>query len=197
MFLFYITVSNNNSFYFYVRFKNFQFPGASDDIRKLAHGYLKNNFVQNFLPKPVAQRAAVNPPPASLAPQKKRKISVVATFLDSDDDDEEVVAHDPADDLPLANLVVPGCEELDAYFGLPTAAHVTKSGEEFDVLEWWKTHSHMFPNLSKMARQYLAMPASSAGVERLFSAAGRMHSSFRKNTKEDTLEMQLVVYQNA
>ncbi len=145
----------------------------------------------------MAQRAAVNPPPASLAPQKKRKISDVATFLDSDDDDEEVVPHDPADDLPLANLVVPGCEELDAYFGLPTAAHVTKSGEEFDVLEWWKTHSHIFPNLSKMARQYLAMPASSAGVERLSSAAGRMHSSFRKNTKEDTLEMQLVVYQNA
>ncbi len=55
----------------------------------------------------------------------------------------------------------------------------------------------MFPNLSKMAREYLAMPASFAGVERLFSVAGRTHSSFRKNAKEEPLEMQLVVYQNA
>ena len=96
MFLFYITVSNNNSCYFYVRFKNFQFLGASDDIRKLAHGYLKNNFVQNFLPKPVAQRVAVNPPPASLSHQKKRTISAVATFFDSDDHDEDFLAPDPA-----------------------------------------------------------------------------------------------------
>ena len=152
--------------------------------------------MQNFLPKPVAQPVVVNPPPASRAPQKKRKMSAVATFLDSDDDDEDVVADDPADDVSFANMVVPGSDELDAYFGLPQAQHVDKSGEEFDVLEWWKKHADVFPNLSKMARQYLAMPASSAGVERLFSAAGRMHSSFRKNTKEDTLEMQLVVYQN-
>ena len=32
-----------------------------------------------------------------------------------------------------------------------------------------------------MAKQYLACPASSAGVERVFSAAGRMHSDMRKS----------------
>ena len=35
----------------------------------------------------------------------------------------------------------------------------------------------------KMAKQYLAAPASTAGVERVFSAAGKMHSDLRKPTK--------------
>ena len=44
-----------------------------------------------------------------------------------------------------------------------------------DVLEWWRWQRHVFPDLSRMAQQYLAAPASSAGVERLFSRAGRYH----------------------
>ena len=41
-----------------------------------------------------------------------------------------------------------------------------------------------------MAKQYLAAPASTAGVERVFSAAGRMHNDLRKSMK-DTLEHSL------
>ena len=40
-----------------------------------------------------------------------------------------------------------------------------------NVMEWWRRHRSVFTNLSKTARQYLATPATSAGVERLFSAA--------------------------
>ena len=167
----------------------------------MAHLYLKNNFINNFLPKPTIQPAVDKPTTTrdtTEPPLKKKKLSAIATFLGSDDEDD--VNLDEVDDeidVPIANLGVPGIEELDAYLGLPQAPHIDKSGEECDILNWWKIHAHMFPNLSKMVRQYLAMPASSAGVERLFSAAGRMHSSFRKNTTEDNLEMQLVVYQNA
>ena len=32
-----------------------------------------------------------------------------------------------------------------------------------------------------MAKQYLAAPASTAAVERVFSAAGRMHNDLRKS----------------
>ena len=163
----------------------------------MAHTYLKNNFQQNFLPKPVdgndMRPDSSNKPDANVPPKKKNKASALATFLNDDDDGS--TEDDDDIDLPIANLV-PGVEELDAYLVLPQAHHVTKSGEDFSILSWWKEHSHMFPNLSKMARQYLALPASSAGVERLFSAAGRMNSSFRKSTTEESLEVQLVVYQN-
>ena len=43
----------------------------------------------------------------------------------------------------------------------------------------------------KMAKQYLAQPASSAGVERVFSAAGKMHDNLRKSMKDSTLEHSL------
>ena len=38
-----------------------------------------------------------------------------------------------------------------------------------------------------MAKQYLASPFSSAGVERVFSAAGKMHDDLRKSEKDSTL----------
>ena len=41
------------------------------------------------------------------------------------------------------------------------------------------------------ACKYLSMPASSAGVERVFSAAGRMHDDLRKSAKDNTLEHSL------
>ena len=39
-----------------------------------------------------------------------------------------------------------------------------------------------------MAKQYLAAPASSAGVERIFSSAGKMHSDLRKSIADESLK---------
>ena len=43
-----------------------------------------------------------------------------------------------------------------------------------DVLKWWKEHEHKYPILSKIARDYLCIPASSACVESIFSIAGNI-----------------------
>ena len=42
-----------------------------------------------------------------------------------------------------------------------------------------------------MVKQYFAAPASSAGVQRVLSAAGKMHGDLMKRTKDDTLEASL------
>ena len=47
-----------------------------------------------------------------------------------------------------------------------------------------------------MARGFFALPASSAGVERLFSAAGKKHGDAQKSTSEGSLEVSLMVFQN-
>jgi hypothetical protein len=39
-----------------------------------------------------------------------------------------------------------------------------------------------------MVKQYFAAPASSAGVECVFSAAGKMHGDLQKSAKDTTLE---------
>ena len=40
-----------------------------------------------------------------------------------------------------------------------------------DPLMWWKCHETFFPIISKLARKYLAIPASTAPSERVFSTA--------------------------
>uniref|UniRef100_A0A914PAG0 HAT C-terminal dimerisation domain-containing protein n=1 Tax=Panagrolaimus davidi TaxID=227884 RepID=A0A914PAG0_9BILA len=55
--------------------------------------------------------------------------------------------------------------ELDEYIeiSIPTDC------ENFCLLSWWRENSIRFPRLSKLARKYHSIPASSASVERLFS----------------------------
>ena len=59
------------------------------------------------------------------------------------------------------------------------------------VLAWWQAKESKWPNLAKMVKQYFAAPASSAGVERVFSAAGKMHGDLSKSAKDETLEHSL------
>jgi hypothetical protein len=85
--------------------------------------------------------------------------------------------------------------EVDMYLQLPSLP-CTRNGMDTCPLQWWRCHEHQLPHLAKMARQFLAMPASSAGVERLFSSAGNMHDDLRKCTKEDSLSLRLEVKVN-
>lgn len=53
-----------------------------------------------------------------------------------------------------------------------------------------------WPELARMVKQYFAAPASSAGMERVFSAAGRMHDDLRKAMNDGTLKHSLFAAHN-
>jgi hypothetical protein len=91
----------------------------------------------------------------------------------------------------------PITSEVDRYMALPQIKAILPSGNEACLLEWWKAQEPTLPHLAKMARQFLALPASSAGPERLFHAARRMHDELKKATKDTTLEHILNVYANS
>jgi len=55
--------------------------------------------------------------------------------------------------------------DIDLYKSLPNALPRT------DPLLWWKTNQFQFPTLATLAKRYLAIPASQASCERLFSIA--------------------------
>jgi hypothetical protein len=65
--------------------------------------------------------------------------------------------------------------------------------EDADPLGWWKLHASAFPILSTLARRYLAIPASSASSERLFSQLKLTATPARRNMSPDTLCMLLFV----
>ena len=82
-------------------------------------------------------------------------------------------------------------DELEEYLAEPEEEDL-----DMKVLAWWQAREGRWPNLAKMVKQYFASPASSAGVERVFSAAGKMHSDLKKSSKDDTLEASLFAMQN-
>lgn len=56
-----------------------------------------------------------------------------------------------------------------------------------DPLDWWRINESRFPNLAKLARKYLFVPASSASSERLFSCSRRIATEFRASLKPSTI----------
>ncbi len=71
--------------------------------------------------------------------------------------------------------------ELNAY------SRVQQVPLETDPLMWWKQHVQEFPRLDRMARQHLAVPATSASPERLFSSVGLVKSDLRGSLLDTTL----------
>jgi len=64
-------------------------------------------------------------------------------------------------------------DELQIYLFLPTLDGKT------EPLQWWKMNEMQFPGLASMARDYLAIPATSVPSEQCFSTSKNLISSNR------------------
>lgn len=65
--------------------------------------------------------------------------------------------------------------------------------DKFDNLQWWKENEKNYPNLSRIAQNYLSIPASSAPVEGLFSRAGDVITKRRNSLNPDIINSLMVV----
>ena len=65
-----------------------------------------------------------------------------------------------------------------------------------DPLEWWKLHAAKYPNLARLAKIYLAVQATSAASERVFSLASRLITAKRNRIDGDTAGSQFFVNRN-
>ena len=95
----------------------------------------------------------------------------------------------------------------------PTNAYSSRplnnpDGTPTDILAWWKMREHSLaadqttgrpeglPHSARMGRQYHGEPASSAGAERLFSAASRAHHDLKGSMDDNSLEHGLLALAN-
>ncbi|XP_060796344.1 E3 SUMO-protein ligase ZBED1-like [Neoarius graeffei] len=79
--------------------------------------------------------------------------------------------------------------ELDNYL-------ITPIDGEQDPLAWWRVHHVNFPWLSKLARKYLCIPATSSPSERLFSASGNIVTCQRASLKPAKVDMLVFLAKN-
>lgn len=75
-------------------------------------------------------------------------------------------------------------KEMDNYFSLPRISN------DEDVLGFWKCNERKYPTLTKLATIYLAIPASSAPVEKIFSIGEKIfrHDRCRLTCNSDLFQ---------
>ncbi len=125
-------------------------------MREQACKWLHANYATNFASEPIRSTPEDNTS-VNLPSTKKARLARDA-FLNDDDEADEVDE----------NIVVEEYSEVDEYLLLSQLSE----GMSFDLLAWWEKHGKRWPNLAKMTRQYLALPATSAGVERFLVTVG-------------------------
>ena len=74
--------------------------------------------------------------------------------------------------------------ELEMYL----SESIIEEDVSFDVLRWWKINSQRFPILSRMARDVLAVPISTAASESAFSTGGQVLDVFRSSLTPKLVE---------
>jgi hypothetical protein len=183
------------------RFKTYNFPGlrssSLEDKHKCAMAALDLAWTMDWKAKeprsnarePIAQSAPAppKPPAGSLGTAS----SIFAMPLA------------PTDVWPTprsaASTPTEERNNLEKYLSLPPEQNL-----DLDVLAWWKARDHSLladpqtgrpeglPTLAKMARQYLGRPASFAGVERMFSKAGKLHDDLKASQNDESLEHALL-----
>jgi hypothetical protein len=68
--------------------------------------------------------------------------------------------------------------------------------KDSDPLQWWKTNQSLFPILANLARIYLAVQATSAPSERVFSTASRILSDIKSKLNPEMAGKMLFVQRN-
>lgn len=114
-------------------------------------------------------------------------------FKPAPDSDVEVVEPEPVleddDDRPhhfiKRRKFVQLEDEVKEYLLAPLVDEGT------DILVFWKTNQSNWPVLAWMARYMLAIPASGAPSERIFSAGSRVMSDYRASMTNQNFEAQI------
>nr|XP_033468853.1 zinc finger BED domain-containing protein DAYSLEEPER-like [Epinephelus lanceolatus]XP_033495512.1 zinc finger BED domain-containing protein DAYSLEEPER-like [Epinephelus lanceolatus] len=67
---------------------------------------------------------------------------------------------------------------------------------EENPLDWWREHQRVYPRLSKLAKKYLSIPATSAPSERVFSTGGNIVTCLRSSLKPESVDRLVFLAKN-
>ena len=86
--------------------------------------------------------------------------------------------------------------ELAAY-DISEGLDITDKDDNYiNPLEWWKTHEGDYPILSRMAKAFLAIPATSAPSERIWSRVALILTTKRANLDPEVASGMMFVREN-
>jgi hypothetical protein len=104
-------------------------------------------------------------------------------FLANSDDDEEYVNEHA---LTIDEILE---AEFKAYKGDRGQPMFSTGGAYNNPLDWWRVNCDKYPNICSLATCILAIPATSAPSERVFSSAANIVNKKRVRLKPDTVDL--------
>jgi hypothetical protein len=81
-----------------------------------------------------------------------------------------------------------GAEKNDSELSRYLDEKLEKRDKDFDILNYWKVNSNKYPALSLLAKDVLAVPASTVPSESAFSIGGRIIDPLRCSLSTSTVE---------
>ena len=88
--------------------------------------------------------------------------------------------------------------DVDRYLDSATVSwsqSCVEDGASDWVLKWWMANAFEFPSMARAARDYLSVPSTEVGVERVFSGARDVLGLRRQSMNADTMRS-LVLLKN-
>lgn len=113
-------------------------------------------------------------------PKKKKHRTIEDQFIDPDDEDNVSGG---------STVSAQASDELDKYLKMP----IDDQYKSPNPLIFWEHHQSKLPHLSKLARRFFSIPATSSSVERQFSAGGLLINERRASLNPETVENVLFV----
>lgn len=92
--------------------------------------------------------------------------------------------------LESEDIINSNDDEVDRYLA------ISQQAKSINALEWWNIYKKEFPILSELARKFLAIQATSAASEWLFSDAGNIMTAKRTSMKYDLFETLIFLKRN-
>ncbi len=115
-------------------------------------------------------------------------------MADSDDDDDE--DDNTAGPVPIADIIAAEVRNYHAEKGQPMYVVGENNTLFSDPLVWWRAHVEKFPHVWLLALVVLAIPATSAPSEHVFSVAANIVNKKRVRLKTDNVDILVFLKSN-
>jgi len=155
---------------------------------------------QQSAPAPTAIVApSTTSPPSVRKDSSSTKVSTVSRMFNRKPEDRTSCNTNKENANPLS--ITNTCEnELKAFMSDSVAIPLTMDDDDSaytNPLEWWKMNEKTYPHIACLARSYLAIPATSAPSERIFSRAGRLLTAKRASMSSDIAQWMMIIGENS
>lgn len=133
---------------------------------------------------------------------KSLVINKITQFIECTEEQSENVFPPTSEETAL-NFLFFGTKTINKQLGmnyleeLQTYLQEAECSLYINPLNWWRDNANRYPNLSKLSKKYLNIPATSVPSERVFSTAGDIITAERSRLSSENASILIFLSENS